>query len=194
MSLCASKLVQAACGSRVAVRTMYKNPYIARFKQRSKVSPDFYKKILEKERKREIVPYSGRQARIADHRQKYSTVVVCEGNCICRTTGLTGLFVNEHPHRTLSVVYCRILKALEQIPPTAAYRKYTEAIVKQRLALVQAEDNIPALEEKIGMGQIEEVIEQAEYELEATRAIIESRAWEPLVEEAPKGQWDWPIV
>lgn len=35
---------------------------------------------------------------------------------------------------------------------------------------------------------------QAEYELEATRAIIESRAWEPLVEEAPKGQWDWPIV
>ncbi|EPB78118.1 ETC complex I subunit region [Ancylostoma ceylanicum] len=154
MSLCASKLVQAACGSRVAVRTMYKNPYIARFKQRSKVSPDFYKK----------------------------------------TTGLTGLFVNEHPHRTLSVVYCRILKALEQIPPTAAYRKYTEAIVKQRLALVQAEDNIPALEEKIGMGQIEEVIEQAEYELEATRAIIESRAWEPLVEEAPKGKWDWPIV
>ncbi|WKY07659.1 hypothetical protein Q1695_007261 [Nippostrongylus brasiliensis] len=154
MSLGASRLVQAACGRQLAIRNMYNNPYIARFKQRSKVSPDFYKK----------------------------------------TTGLTGLFVNEHPHRTLKVVYSRILKALEQIPPTAAYRKYTEAIVKQRLALVQSEDSIPALEEKIGMGQIEEVIEQAEYELEAARAIIESKAWEPLVEEAPKGQWNWPIV
>ncbi|KAK5978635.1 ETC complex I subunit region, partial [Trichostrongylus colubriformis] len=110
------------------------------------------------------------------------------------TTGLTGLFVNEHPHRALIVVYSRILKALEQIPPSAAYRKYTEEIVKQRLALVQSEDSIPALEEKIGMGQIEEVIEQAEYELETARAIIESKAWEPLVEAAPKGQWDWPIA
>ncbi|KAK6052716.1 ETC complex I subunit region [Cooperia oncophora] len=154
MSLSASRLVQAACGSRVVVRTMYRNPYISRFKDRSKVSPNFYKK----------------------------------------TTGLTGLFVNEHPHRTLNVIYCRILKALEQIPASSAYRKYTEAIVKQRLALVQSEDSIPALEEKIGMGQIEEVIEQAEYELEAARAIIESKAWEPLVEAPPKGQWDWPIA
>lgn len=32
--------------------------------------------------------------------------------------------------------------------------------MKQRLALVQAESNIEKLEEKIGMGQIEEVIEQ----------------------------------
>ncbi|EYC11535.1 hypothetical protein Y032_0050g1962 [Ancylostoma ceylanicum] len=41
----------------------------------------------------------------------------------------------------------------------APARKIT--IVKQGLALVQAEDSIPALEEKIGMGQTEEVIEQA---------------------------------
>ena len=33
-------------------------------------------------------------------------------------------------------------------------------IVKQRLALVQAESDIGKLEEKIGMGQIEEVIQQ----------------------------------
>ncbi|KAJ1357249.1 hypothetical protein KIN20_015351 [Parelaphostrongylus tenuis] len=154
MSFRAHRLIQARCGARTAIRTMYENPYLARFKERCKVPPDFYKK----------------------------------------TTGLTGLFVNQHPHRTLSVVYSRILKAMEHIPPNAAYRKYTEAVVKQRLALVQSEDSIPTLEEKIGMGQIEEVIEQAEYELEATRAIIESKAWEPLVEEAPKGQWDWPIV
>uniref|UniRef100_A0A1I7XK93 NADH dehydrogenase [ubiquinone] 1 alpha subcomplex subunit 5 n=1 Tax=Heterorhabditis bacteriophora TaxID=37862 RepID=A0A1I7XK93_HETBA len=138
---------------------MYQNPYINRFKAKSKVSSEFPKK----------------------------------------TTGITGLFVNEHPHRTLSVVYGRILRALQQIPEDAAYRKYTEAIVKQRLFLVQSENSIEKLEEKIGMGQIEEVIEQmsfikAEYELEATRAVIEAKAWEPLVEQAPKGQWAWPIV
>ncbi|CAI4228390.1 unnamed protein product [Auanema sp. JU1783] len=139
---------------RISARTMYENPYINRFKAKSKVSEDYYKK----------------------------------------STGITGLFVNEHPHRTLNVVYSRILRALEQMPPTAAYRKYTEAIVKQRLALVQAEDDIQKLEQKIGMGQIEEVIQQAEYELETTRSLLDTKAWEPLAEEAPKGQWAWPVA
>ncbi|CAD6191956.1 unnamed protein product [Caenorhabditis auriculariae] len=134
-------------------RNLYENPYINRYKAKSKVSEGFHKK----------------------------------------TTGLTGLFVNENPHRVLTVVYGRILRALEQMPKDAAYRKYTETIVKQRLALVQTETNIERLEQKIGMGQIEEVIEQAEYELEATRAVLDSKAWEPLVEAAPKGQWAWPV-
>ncbi|VDM43902.1 unnamed protein product [Toxocara canis] len=136
---------------------MYKNPYISRFKAKSKVTPGFYKQIFQ-------------------------------------TTGLTGLFVNEHPHRALTVVYGRILRALEQMPVNAAYRKYTEQVIKRRLALVQEEPDIQRLEEKIGMGQIEEVIEQAEYELQATRAIVESKAWEPLVEKAPENQWKWPIA
>ncbi|KAH7725400.1 Protein C33A12.1 [Aphelenchoides avenae] len=111
-----------------------------------------------------------------------------------KTTGLTGLFVNEHPHRSLKVVYGRILRALEQIPANAAYRIYTEEIIKHRLALVEQENDPQKLEEKIGMGQLEEVIEQAEYELQAVRAIIDSKAWEPLVEQAPEGQWRWPIA
>ncbi|WKX89652.1 hypothetical protein Q1695_008922 [Nippostrongylus brasiliensis] len=64
------------------------------------------------------------------------------------------------------------------------------ALAKRRLTQLPK----MALKEKIGMGQIEEVIEQAEYELEVARAILESKAWEALVEEAPKGQWNWPIV
>uniref|UniRef100_A0A0N5AA21 Complex I subunit B13 n=1 Tax=Syphacia muris TaxID=451379 RepID=A0A0N5AA21_9BILA len=133
---------------------MYNNPYIARFKERSKVSPNFHK----------------------------------------QTTGLTGLFVNEHPHHTLKTVYGRILQVLQKIPETAAYRKYTEEIVKRRLALVQQEPDIQKLEEKIGMGQIEEVIQQAEYELQTARSIYESKAWEPLVEEPPADQWKWPVA
>ncbi|KAE9554757.1 hypothetical protein FO519_002018 [Halicephalobus sp. NKZ332] len=111
-----------------------------------------------------------------------------------KTTGLTGLFVNENPHHTLKIVYGRILRALQQIPATAAYRRYTEEIINQRLSLVENEPDIEKLEDKIGMGQIEEVIEQAEYELQTTRAIIDSKAWEPLLESPPKNQWRWPVA
>lgn len=44
------------------------------------------------------------------------------------------------------------------------------------------------------MGQIEEVIEQAELELQTVRAIIDSKAWEPLVEAPQTNQWRWPIA
>uniref|UniRef100_A0A914CJP9 NADH dehydrogenase [ubiquinone] 1 alpha subcomplex subunit 5 n=1 Tax=Acrobeloides nanus TaxID=290746 RepID=A0A914CJP9_9BILA len=111
-----------------------------------------------------------------------------------QTTGLTGLFVDDSPHRTLSTLYGRILRSLQQVPESAAYRKYTEPLVKQRLILVESEPDPQKLEERIGMGQLEEVIEQAEYELRTCRAIIDSKAWEPLVEQPPKGQWNWPIA
>uniref|UniRef100_A0AC35TWP3 NADH dehydrogenase [ubiquinone] 1 alpha subcomplex subunit 5 n=1 Tax=Rhabditophanes sp. KR3021 TaxID=114890 RepID=A0AC35TWP3_9BILA len=135
-------------------RGMYNNPYLTRFKQKSKVSPDFYK----------------------------------------QSTGLTGLFVVEHPHRSLKVIYARILRTLEKMPMDAVYRLSTEQIVKRRLAFVEKEDNIQKLEQQIGMGQIEEVIEQAEFELTTARAILETKAWEPLPAKPAEEQWRWPVV
>jgi hypothetical protein len=60
------------------------------------------------------------------------------------------------------------------------------------------------------MGHIEEVIEQAEFELEAARSILQNRAWEPLVAKPVSStfenfhtyfshfqdpnQWRWPIA
>uniref|UniRef100_A0A090L3U1 NADH dehydrogenase [ubiquinone] 1 alpha subcomplex subunit 5 n=1 Tax=Strongyloides ratti TaxID=34506 RepID=A0A090L3U1_STRRB len=133
---------------------MYENPYLNRFKQKSKVSPNHFK----------------------------------------QTTGLTGLFVVEYPHRNLKIIYDRILRTIEKIPMESVYRKSTEHIVKSRLALVNEVSDIQELEKKIGMGQIEEVIEQAEYELQTARAILESKAWEPLVEKPAEEQWRWPVV
>ena len=46
------------------------------------------------------------------------------------------------------------------MPREAAYRRQTEQIVQQRLQIVQAESNIPAIEGKIGCGQVEELIDQ----------------------------------
>jgi len=62
-----------------------------------------------------------------------------------------------------------------------------------RAGLVKSEQNIADLEKKIGAGQIEEVIIQAENELSLSRKILEWKSWEPLVEQPPPNQWKWPL-
>lgn len=56
---------------------------------------------------------------------------------IFQDTCLTGLKVCERPHFELTTIYNRILSVLNEMPTTAVYRKHTEAIVKQRLAVVE---------------------------------------------------------
>ncbi|XP_008568996.1 PREDICTED: NADH dehydrogenase [ubiquinone] 1 alpha subcomplex subunit 5 [Galeopterus variegatus] len=110
-----------------------------------------------------------------------------------KTTGLVGLAVCETPHEKLRILYTKILGILEQIPKNAAYRKYTEQIINERLGIVEAEPNVKKLEDQLQYGQIEEVILQAENELSLARKMIQWKPWEPLVEEPPANQWKWPI-
>lgn len=35
---------------------------------------------------------------------------------------------------------------------------------------------------------------QAKYEILAAKEILKSQAWEPLIENAHEGQWNWPVV
>ncbi|XP_028668442.1 NADH dehydrogenase [ubiquinone] 1 alpha subcomplex subunit 5 [Erpetoichthys calabaricus] len=110
-----------------------------------------------------------------------------------KTTGLVGLAISQNPHERLKVLYTKILASLQVIPKDAAYRKYTEQIVNNRLDMVKSEPNIENLERKINCGQIEEVIQQAENELSLSRKMAEWKPWEPLIEEAPENQWKWPV-
>ncbi|KAJ0012377.1 hypothetical protein NQD34_016711 [Periophthalmus magnuspinnatus] len=110
-----------------------------------------------------------------------------------KTTGLVGLAVSQNPHERLRILYSKILASLQTIPKDAAYRKYTEQLVNNRLHHVKTEPDIEKLEQKISCGQIEEVIFQAECELNLSRKMSEWKAWEPLVEEPPPNQWKWPI-
>uniref|UniRef100_H7BYD0 NADH dehydrogenase [ubiquinone] 1 alpha subcomplex subunit 5 n=1 Tax=Homo sapiens TaxID=9606 RepID=H7BYD0_HUMAN len=119
-----------------------------------------------------------------------------------KTTGLVGLAVCNTPHERLRILYTKILDVLEEIPKNAAYRKYTEQITNEKLAMVKAEPDVKKLEDQLQGGQLEEVILQicifflqllAEHELNLARKMREWKLWEPLVEEPPADQWKWPI-
>lgn len=78
------------------------------------------------------------------------------------------------------------------MPKSAQYRVHTEQITKQRLSLVEQENDIPTLEKKLGAGQIEEVIKQAEDEFSLAKKMQEWQPWEPLQNPPPADQWKWP--
>lgn len=88
--------------------------------------------------------------------------------------------------------YNTTLEALTRIPTTAVYRQATESLTQQRLAIVESTENVEEIESKIDVGQIEEIIIQAEEELKLVAKMEEWKAWEPLETPIPQGQWVYP--
>ncbi|CAG9760850.1 unnamed protein product [Ceutorhynchus assimilis] len=109
-----------------------------------------------------------------------------------RATGLTGLAVATNPHKALGTLYGKILRTLQKMPEHAAYRKHTEAIIKERSEILTTTPAVEEVEKKINCGQIEEVIVQAENELVLSRKMLTWKPWEPLVNQPPPSQWRWP--
>jgi len=109
-----------------------------------------------------------------------------------QTTALVGLTVSKAPRKVLAKLYKDTLEVLGSMPQSAQYRIHTEQITKQRLGLVEHESDIPTLENKLGAGQIEEVIKQAEDELSLAKKMQDWQPWEPLQTPAPENQWTWP--
>lgn len=100
--------------------------------------------------------------------------------------------VHPNPRPHLIQTYNSTLEALKRIPPTAVYRQATESFTQQRLSIVESTENVDEIESKINVGQIEEIIMQAEDELKLVGKIEEWKAWEPLETAAPEGQWVYP--
>eukprot|EP01134_Creolimax_fragrantissima_P004897 CFRG4897T1 len=112
---------------------------------------------------------------------------------IKRATGIVGLAVEPEARTILSGVYNQTLAVLSKMPASAGYRKHTETITKDRLAVVDKFENHEEIENQIDCGQIEEVIIQAKAELNLAEKMLNWEPWQPLENRAPPKQWQWPM-
>ena len=115
-------------------------------------------------------------------------------NVVKESTRLAGLAVSKNPHHSLTVLYEKLLKTLNKMPDNSVYKQQTKQLVENRFNLVKTVQDPKELETKINSGQIEEVIKQAEYELILSRKMLDWKPWEPLISQAPKDQWKWPMA
>ncbi|KAJ3391402.1 ndufa5, NADH-ubiquinone oxidoreductase subunit [Lobulomyces angularis] len=112
-----------------------------------------------------------------------------------KTTGLPGIPVNANPRPQLMSLYSRIIHLSERFPPDAVLAQSANAIAKYRLKIVENEKDIQKIEEKIDCGQIEELIEQAEDEINLLPKMLEWQVYDKNLAEAPvPGQWDNPFA
>lgn len=108
-----------------------------------------------------------------------------------QSTGITGLASNPRPRETLREIYKKTLVELTELPKHSVYRQATETLTKHRLDLTNKTEDIDALEQAIGEGIIEQVIEAAESELRLVPQMKKWAVWEDLEEAPPEGQWSY---
>lgn len=104
---------------------------------------------------------------------------------------IVGLAVHQAPFPSLLHTYQSTLTLLQQIPASAVYRQSVEAITKERADVVRSlggkgsEDEIEAVEHKIGAGYIEEVLVQAEEEFALAGKMLEWKAYVAILLQLP---------
>ncbi len=107
-------------------------------------------------------------------------------------TGLTGLLQHPNPRPALITLYNITLQNLKKdFPEHSVYRQATEGFTKKRLDVVQSTEVVEEIEQKIGGGLIEELIVQANDELELAKKMAEWKAWEDLEERPLEDQWTY---
>ncbi|XP_006843342.2 probable NADH dehydrogenase [ubiquinone] 1 alpha subcomplex subunit 5, mitochondrial [Amborella trichopoda] len=92
------------------------------------------------------------------------------------TTGIVGLEVVPNAREVLISLYSRTLKEIQAVPETEGYRKAVETFTNHRLKICREEQDWENIEKRIGCGQVEELIEEAEDELKLISKMIE---WDP---------------
>jgi hypothetical protein len=81
------------------------------------------------------------------------------------TTGLVGIEVQPHGREILIKLYEKMLEELKKFEPEVEFRKWMEALLKRRLKILYETEDVFEIEDKIGIGQIEELIIEAETQL-----------------------------
>jgi len=94
------------------------------------------------------------------------------------STGIPGLEVNPLAREILIRMYERYLEDLKQFEEGTPYRSHMEKSTKYRLEILRSTEDVFEIEEKIGMGQIEELIDEQEKEFKLVPFMLEHKPWE----------------
>ncbi|KAJ9091795.1 hypothetical protein QFC21_007098 [Naganishia friedmannii] len=106
------------------------------------------------------------------------------------STGITGLAVHPDPLPALTATYKSTLSILSQLPAESVYRQATEAVLRQRVAVIEkANQDVEAVERELDAGQIEQVLQVARDEEVLAGKMMEWKSWEPLQVKPAPGQW-----
>lgn len=92
------------------------------------------------------------------------------------TTGIVGLDVVPNAREVLIGLYNRTLDEIKAVPEDEGYRKAVESFTRHRLKVCREEEDWEAIEKRLGCGQVEELIEEAQDELKLIDRMIE---WDP---------------
>uniref|UniRef100_A0A8J2RQ94 NADH dehydrogenase [ubiquinone] 1 alpha subcomplex subunit 5 n=1 Tax=Daphnia galeata TaxID=27404 RepID=A0A8J2RQ94_9CRUS len=108
---------------------------------------------------------------------------------------LTGLVVAQNPHHTLSVLYGKILRTLQNMPQDAAYRRYTEEIIKELkfCSISLLGEGYPNSKNVSIVDKWKNLLSKQRMKLTLSRKMQAWKPWDTLVSEPPANQWKWPI-
>ncbi|KAH0690196.1 hypothetical protein KY289_017554 [Solanum tuberosum] len=81
------------------------------------------------------------------------------------TTGIVGLDVVPNAREVLINLYRKTLEEIKAVPEDEGYRKAVESFTRHRLSVCQEEADSEMIEKRLGCGQVEELIEEAQDEL-----------------------------
>ena len=92
---------------------------------------------------------------------------LCAAPAVTKTsTGLVGLDVDPDYKNTLTNLYEDILETAKGIPEGAPYRGFLEATVSRNLKVVKESPDAETIEKTIGLGQVEQLAQQARRQLD----------------------------
>ena len=93
------------------------------------------------------------------------------------STGLTGLVVHPNPLPELAKTYESTLGLLSTIPETSVYRQGVEALMRNKLRILQEGDSdVAIVEKKLDEGLIEQALDVAKDKLTSVSKMVEWKA------------------
>jgi NADH dehydrogenase (ubiquinone) 1 alpha subcomplex subunit 5 len=109
-------------------------------------------------------------------------------------TGLTGLLTHPAPRSTLLYLYSNTLSKLQRMPESSVYRRATEALTKQRLAIVERvkPPGFDAWEDKMKFRISEDANRDDSVDLRwEDRLFVRAQMWRKEVDiRNEKAEWD----